>query len=154
MEMAFPFTRLNSFLCDLMECVMFNEKNQYLTAENKSFKKTILLVEDDSIISELLVQMILQETPYEVFAVPDGFEALDLVQDIKPQLLILDYWLPFMQGIEVYDLLHSTEGLEEVPAIMLSVNAPVHEVNQRQLTYIRKPFDMSKLLAAINRLLV
>ena len=152
--MAFPFTRLKSYLCDLMERVMFNEKNQYLTNENKSFKKTILLVEDDSIISELLVQMILQETPYEVFAVPDGFEALDLVQDIKPQLLILDYWLPFMQGIEVYDLLHNTEGLEEVPAIMLSVNAPVHEVNQRQLTYIRKPFDMSKLLAAINRLLV
>ena len=152
--MAFPFMRLNSYLGDLMECVMSNEKNQYLTDENKSFKKTILLVEDDSIISELLVQMILQETPFEVFAVPDGFEALDLVQDIKPQLLILDYWLPFMQGIEVYDRLHNTEGLEEVPAIMLSVNAPVHEINQRDLTYIRKPFDMSKLLAAISRLLV
>ncbi len=116
--------------------------------------KTILLVEDDAIISELLTQMIIQETPYQIFSVSDGLEALNLVKNIKPQLLILDYWLPFMQGIEVYDNLHSTEGLEEVPAIMLSVNAPVQEINKRHMTYIRKPFDMTKLLDTINRLLV
>jgi CheY-like chemotaxis protein len=132
---------------------MPNEKNQHLKDENKP-TKTILVVEDDSIISEMLVQMIAQETPYEVFSAPDALEALDLVKDIKPQLLILDYWLPFMQGIELYDRLHNTEGLEEVPAIMLSVNAPVWEINQRHMTYIRKPFDMPKLLDTINRLIV
>ena len=132
---------------------MSNENNQH--SENiKKPMKTILLVEDDSIISELLIQMIIQETPYNVFSVPDGLEALDLVKNIKPQLLILDYWLPFMQGIELYDRLHNTEGLEEVPAIMLSVNAPVREINQRHMTYIKKPFDMSKLLDTIHRLIV
>jgi DNA-binding response OmpR family regulator len=133
-----------------MECAMTNENNQHL----ENGKKTILLVEDDSIISELLTQMITQETPYKVFAAPDGLEALDLVKNIKPQLMILDYWLPLMQGIEVYDRLHNIEGLEEVPAIMLSVNAPVREINQRRMTYIKKPFDMSKLLDAIHRLIV
>ena len=58
-----------------------------------------------------------------------------------------------MQGIELYDRLHNTEGLEEVPAIMLSVNAPVREINQRHMTYIKKPFDMPKLLDAIHRLI-
>lgn len=132
---------------------MSDKNNQHL--ENvKTPIKTILLVEDDSIISELLIQMITQETPYKVFSVPDASEALDLVKNIKPQLLILDYWLPFMHGIELYDRLHNTEGLEEVPAIMLSVNAPLREINQRQMTYIRKPFDMPKLLDAIHRLIV
>lgn len=123
---------------------------------NKLVQNTqiILLVEDDTSLSELLTQMIMQETPYQVFSVSDGLEALKLVQNVKPQLLILDYWLPFMQGIEVYDRLQNIEGLEEVPAIMLSVNAPVREINKRRMIYIRKPFDMTKLLDTIHRLLV
>ena len=129
---------------------MFIENNQNL----ENVHKTILLVEDDSIISELLIQMITQETHYKIFSVPDGLEALDLVKNIKPQLLILDYWLPFIHGIELYDRLHNTEGLEEVPAIMLSVNAPVKEINQRHMIYIKKPFDMPKLLETIHRLIV
>ena len=133
---------------------MYDVKNQYAEYLPKNTMKTILLVEDDAIISELLTQMIIQETPYKVFSVADGLEALSLVKNVTPQLLILDYGLPFMQGIEVYDLLHSTEGLEEVPAIMLSVNAPVREINKRHMTYIRKPFDMTKLLDTIHRLLV
>jgi DNA-binding response OmpR family regulator len=132
---------------------MSDENHQHLAIDKKPIK-TILLVEDDSIISELLTQMITQETPYKVFSAPDALEALDLVKNIKPHLMILDYWLPFMQGIELYDRLHNTEGLEEVPAIMLSVNAPVREINQRHMTYIKKPFDMSKLLDTIHRLIV
>jgi len=134
---------------------MSNVNNQHVENENeKNPIKTILLVEDDSIISDLLTQMIALETPYQVLSAPDALEAIDLVNNIKPQLMILDYWLPFMRGIELYDRLHHTEGLEEVPAIMLSVNAPVREINQRHMTYMKKPFDMSKLLDTIHRLIV
>ena len=130
------------------------DKNIKRVENEPSAVKTILLVEDDSIIAELLVQMIAQETHYQVFAVPDGLEALDLVRNVKPQLLILDYWLPTIHGIELYDRLHNTEGLEEVPTIMLSINAPLQEINQRKMTYIKKPFDINKLLDAIHRLIV
>jgi DNA-binding NtrC family response regulator len=132
---------------------MSNVNNQHLEKIEQPLK-TILLVEDDAIISELLIQMITQETPYNICSAPDAVEALDLVKNIKPQLLILDYWLPFMHGIELYDRLHKIAGLEEVPAIILSVNAPVREINQRHMTYIKKPFDMPKLLDAIHGLLV
>jgi CheY-like chemotaxis protein len=136
-----------------MEYIMPDENIKRVENEPPAVK-TILLVEDDSIIAELLVQMIAQETHYQVFAVPDGLEALDLVRNVKPQLLILDYWLPTIHGIELYDRLHNTEGLEEVPTIMLSVNAPLQEINQRKMTYIKKPFDINKLLDAIHRLIV
>jgi DNA-binding response OmpR family regulator len=115
--------------------------------------KTILLVEDDTTIAELLVQMISQETPYQVFMVPDAPQALDLVKNIKPELLILDYRLPSIHGIELHDRLHDIEGLEGVPTIMLSVHAPLREMNQRQIMYMRKPFDMYKLLEAIDTML-
>ena len=132
---------------------MLDEKNQLFENTQASIK-TILLVEDDTTIAELLVQMITQETSHLVFAVHDGPQALELVRNIKPQLLILDYWLPTIHGIELYDRLHNTEGLEGVPTIMLSVNAPLLEINQRQIIYMRKPFDMYKLLEAIHKLLV
>ena len=115
--------------------------------------KTILLVEDDTTIAELLVQMISQETHYQVFAVPDGPPALDLVKNIEPELLILDYRLPTTHGIELYDRLHDIEGLVQIPTIMLSVHAPLREMNQRQIKHIQKPFDMFKLLAAIDTML-
>ncbi len=132
---------------------MLDEKNQLFENTQASIK-TILLVEDDTTISELLVQMITQETSHQVLAVPDGPQALELVRNIKPQLLILDYWLPTIHGIELYDRLRNTEGLERVPTIMLSVNAPQGEINQRQIMYMRKPFDMYKLLEAIHKLLI
>ena len=116
--------------------------------------KTILLVEDDTTIAELLVQMISQESHYQVFTAPDGPQALDIIKYIKPELLILDYWLPTTHGIELYDRLHDIEGLEQVPTIMLSVHAPLREMNQRKIMYIRKPFDMFKLLDTIHRLII
>src|SRR5215470_15174226 len=128
-------------------------ENKQLFENTQTPFKTILLVEDDTVIAELLIQMITQETNYHVFAVPDGPEALDLVRNIKPQLFILDYWLPTIHGIDLYDRLHNTKGLEQVPTIMLSVNAPLREIKQRQIIYMRKPFDMYKLLEEIDKLL-
>ncbi|HLX59374.1 MAG TPA: response regulator [Ktedonobacteraceae bacterium] len=116
--------------------------------------KSILLVEDDGAIAELLVQMITQETPYRVFAVPDGPQALELVKDLKPNLLLLDYWLPTIHGIDLYDRLCAAEELAQVPTIMLSVNAPLQEIKKRKITYMKKPFDVDKLLQTIHTLLV
>ena len=61
---------------------MTDERDQ-LFENIQTSTKTILLVEDDTTIAELLVQMISQETHYQVFSVPDGPQALDLVKNIK-----------------------------------------------------------------------
>lgn len=115
--------------------------------------KTILLVEDDAAIAELLVQMIVQETHYRIFAVVDGPQALQIFKDINPNLLILDYWLPTTHGIELYDRLCTTQGLGQIPTILLSVNAPLQEIKKRHMTYMKKPFDVGKLLQTIHALL-
>jgi DNA-binding response OmpR family regulator len=112
--------------------------------------KTILLVEDDIAIAELLVQLIAQETPYRVFEVSDGPQALNIVKGIKPDLLLLDYWLPSIFGIELYDRLCAAESVTQIPTIMLSVNAPLQEIKKRNITYMRKPFDVTQLLDTIN----
>ena len=115
--------------------------------------KTVLLVEDDTAIAELLVQIFAQETPYQVFCVPDGPQALEVVENIKPNLLLLDYLLPTIHGIELYDRLSAMQGLEQIPTIMLSVNPPLQEIKKRKIAYMKKPFDVGQLLQMLQAMM-
>lgn len=114
---------------------------------------TILIVEDDVNIGKFLIEAIQQETPYKFVLASDGLEALQIAEKLKPRLFILNYHLPHMNGIELYDRLHALEELEDVPAIMMSAVLPEQEVNQRSIIGIKKPFDLGILLNTIEGLL-
>jgi CheY-like chemotaxis protein len=116
--------------------------------------KTILVVEDDELIGAFLAEAISQETPYRPLLVSDGFEALKVTRDIRPSMFLLDYHLPRMNGIELYDQLHAKEGLENVPAILISANLPLSELTKRAIPGIKKPFDLDQLLQAIEKIIV
>ena len=62
--------------------------------------KMILIVEDDEMISNTIAMMIKQDTKYYPIVVPDGLTAEDVTRDIKPDLFLLDYILPDMNGID------------------------------------------------------
>jgi CheY-like chemotaxis protein len=115
--------------------------------------KMILLVEDDPNIGEVLAQAITQETPYLATLVSDGFQALNTVQGIKPNLFILDYHLPRMNGIELYDRLHALNGLLQVPALMISARLPEQELAQRNIRGMNKPLDLDDFLQTIEDLI-
>jgi len=116
--------------------------------------KTLLIVEDDTAIGSLLVQAIQQETPYQAVLVSDGFEALKMLRTLKPDLLILDYCLPGMNGLELYDTIHSVKVLEHMPVLIVSAETTVirKEIEARHLSYLQKPFELTDLLTAIERL--
>lgn len=130
-------------------------ENQKLSRANQeSSNQTILLVEDDEDISYFMTQVLTQETPYEALHVPDATSALEVADSVKPDLFILDYRLPDLNGLELSDRLHSIEGLETVPTMMISANAlPRNELHQRHITYLKKPFDLFHLLAVVEKLL-
>src|SRR5438128_8643419 len=106
---------------------------EQISGEGDITVKTVLVVEDDTGICNFLVQAISQETSYHALLVADGFQALKAVASIKPSLFILDYQLPRMNGIELYDKLHTTKGLEEIPAIVMSARLPKHEIEKRKI---------------------
>jgi DNA-binding NtrC family response regulator len=130
---------------------MSREKQQSI-AEEQEAEKTILVVEDDTSIGELVVQTLVQETPYQAVLVSDGSQALNAIHDIKPNLFILDYRLPDMSGIDLYDKLHTMQGLEDTPGIMISATLPKRELKQRALVGINKPFELSQLLDTVEKL--
>ena len=115
--------------------------------------KTILVVEDDMYIGEVLVQAITQETPFIAILVQSGDEALNTVKGIKPNLFILDYQLPRMNGIELYDQLHTNSELEQVPALMISAQLPIKELKKRNIKGMNKPLDLDEFLQTIEQFL-
>jgi len=115
--------------------------------------RSILVVEDDSDIGLFLVQAILQETPHQALLVTDGFQALKAITNIKPDLFILDYWLPSMNGIDLYDRLHAIEGLEHIPTIMISAQLPKRELQKRAIHSLNKPLELDEFLRLVEHLL-
>ena len=115
--------------------------------------KTILIVEDDADIGELYFDTISQETPHQAVLVPDGVAALNVVEEIIPDLFLLDYHLPVMNGLELYDQLHTIKGLEGIPAILITAGVLEHDISNRKLVGISKPIDLEKLLDLIEDLL-
>jgi CheY-like chemotaxis protein len=117
--------------------------------------KIILIVEDDEDVGAFLVTAILQETLYHPILVTDGFAALKTVHDLKPDLVILDYQLPRMNGIEVYDQLRARPELADVPALLMTagLGMPRHALEKRRLVSLSKPLELSTFLDMIDELL-
>ena len=124
-------------------------------ADTYETAKVILIVGDDEGIGTFLVQAIAQEMPYHPVWVKDGFAGLKLIHDLKPNLLLLDYQLPRMSGIEFYDQVRAIPGLEAIPAILMTAfsGMPRSQIDRRKLVGIGKPFELSEMLATIEQLL-
>ena len=129
-----------------------HQGTELLARETQSATKTILVVEDDMAITSFLVAAIEQETPYRAVVATDSHAALELVQHFIPDLMLLDYRLPGMNGIELYDRL---KEVASIPAILMTASRrlPQEQLQQRQLIAFRKPFELEEFLATIETLL-
>ena len=125
---------------------------ELLAREAREATKTILVVEDDVAIASFLVAAIEQETPYRAVVATDSHAALELVRHFIPNLMLLDYRLPGMNGIELYDRL---KEVASIPAILMTASRhlPQQQLQQRQLIAFRKPFELEVFLATIETLL-
>lgn len=129
--------------------------------EQPTTPKTILLVEDDEAISELLTHIITMETDYNVLTMSSDAEVITRlaeIQEIKPVLFLLDYQLPTMTSLELYDILHKQKGLESVPTIIITAlqfnEYLERRLQERNVTKLEKPFDLEDFLCYIEQTLM
>ena len=117
--------------------------------------KTILVVENDEATGELLVLAIMQETPYQVKVISQAREAVSLAKSIVPDLLILDYYLSSMTGLQLYDHLHAMNELKHIPAILMSASLECYtnEIQLRNVVGLSKPFELDDLINVIEQAL-
>lgn len=116
----------------------------------------VLVVDDDKVIQQLL-EVNLELEGYEVVKASNGEEALKMVQDIRPDLILLDVMMPKLDGREVCRRIKSDPLTAETPIIFLSARAQDMDVNSGlelgASAYITKPFDPVDLLDTVMRVL-
>ena len=115
--------------------------------------KNIFIVEDEESIGKVVQQVLSEEVPCEVKLFANGILALEAAKKIRPDLLIVNYNLPHMNGIEFYDLIHKENAGDTIPTLMISARLPYEEIGKRQIMSIEKPFDLDHLIQTVNTLL-
>ncbi len=118
--------------------------------------KTILLVEDEAAIREM-VGLALERAGFTVWYAGDGDEAERLLVDVMPALVLLDWMLPGLSGIELARRLRRDEVTRDIPIIMLTARSEeddtIRGLESGVDDYMTKPFSPRELIARINALL-
>jgi two-component system phosphate regulon response regulator PhoB len=116
----------------------------------------VLVIEDEDSLATLL-QYNLQKEGYDVALAGDGEEALLLVDERLPDLIVLDWMLPKVSGIEVCRRLRQRNETRNVPIIMLTARGEesdrVRGLDTGADDYVVKPFSMTELTARIRAVL-
>jgi len=116
----------------------------------------ILVVEDEDSLATLL-QYNLQKEGYDVAVAGDGEEALMLVDERLPDLIVLDWMLPKVSGIEVCRRLRQGKETRNLPIVMLTARGEesdrVRGLDTGADDYLVKPFSMTELAARIRAVL-
>ena len=118
-----------------------------------SLKPRVLVVEDETALVELL-RYNLEQAGFRVSVAYDGEEALASVQEDTPDLILLDWMLPLMSGIEVCRQLRRQTSTANVPIIMLTARGEegdrVRGLDAGADDYVSKPFSLEELTARLR----
>ena len=119
-------------------------------------KPTVLVVEDEAALATML-RYNLEKQGFLVQEAVDGPEALTLIAEQSPDIVLLDWMLPVMSGIEVCRQIRRSPATRELPVIMVTARTEdqdaVRALNTGADDYITKPFSLDALLARMRALL-
>ena len=117
---------------------------------------TILVVEDEPGIQDL-ISYGLRQAGHEIFCAGDAEQAMKIVNDVLPDLVLLDWMLPGMSGIELAKILRRTPRTKNIPIIMLTARSEeCDKISGLEIgadDYITKPFSTRELAARIKAVL-
>jgi two-component system response regulator (stage 0 sporulation protein F) len=115
-------------------------------------KSTILVIDDQPGIRRLLME-VLTEEGYTVYAAANGYEGIQKVKELTPDIILMDMKMPGMDGIETLRELKQINQAEKV--IMMTAYGELELVNQAKglgaFAYITKPFDIISLCTMISQ---
>src|SRR3972149_4330572 len=116
----------------------------------------ILIVDDEPFNLDLLEQE-LQDQGYVIERATDGAEALEKVPSFLPDVILLDYMMPNMNGLEVLGRLRKDETHKGIPVILLTAKATqedkIRGLDAGADDYVVKPFDSFELMARVRAMI-
>ena len=116
-----------------------------------------VLVVDDEIHIVHVVAIKLRNNGYEVITAANGAEAFELVCEKKPDIIVTDFQMPVMTGLELVEKLRRSKATKDIPVIMLTARGFAIEDEQKQdlqiSEFVSKPFSPKELLRSIQDIL-
>lgn len=116
-------------------------------------KKKVLIIDDEQDVAGLTAKL-LENSGHEVDCHFDGQGAYEVIQETKPDVILLDIRLPNVSGIDIFNRIRGEDNLKSIPVIFFSVSATDREMCLVRLGaegYVEKPFELETLLSEINR---
>ena len=122
-----------------------------------SGKRKVLIVDDDAEIVELLVDVLTRDGRFETKTASSGYEAGIATQRFRPEVILLDYMLPDVNGNVVCQTIRKNPEFENIKIIIVSGVVKQDEIEQLLKSgaedFIRKPFDVAELTSKITAVL-
>ncbi|MBN1522769.1 MAG: response regulator [Candidatus Aureabacteria bacterium] len=120
-------------------------------------KKQILIVDDDDSLRKML-KMRLTFSQYKVLEAENGEEAFEVINNSKPDLILLDIAMPDMDGYEVCKILKDNPETRDIPIVFLTaiggnIENKLQSLMVGGVDYIQKPFDGNDLMKRIEKIL-
>lgn len=123
---------------------------------NQTSKSDHILIVDDTLDNLLLVQTALERDEYRVSLAADGKTALEQVEKLLPDLILLDVMMPEMDGYEVTTRIRQNTSLPYIPILLITADERSSVVKGLDLgadDFIRKPLDLDELMARVRSML-
>jgi two-component system NtrC family sensor kinase len=116
----------------------------------------ILLVDDNTTNLQVLFQALSPEG-YELLVAQSGEQALEAVQDAKPDLILLDVKMPGIDGFETFRRLRADDETAMIPIVFISAHANVESMEEAKVLgaegYLTKPFQFDEVIAKVRAVL-
>lgn len=137
--------------------VAFMKENQIPLDQLDSGKKRVLVVDDDEAIVAMFTDLLGRDGRFEVRTASTGYEAGIITEQFRPDVLLLDFKLPDINGNVVCRTIRANPNYEHMKIIVISGVADPDEVAELQAAgadeFIRKPFDINSVIAKMTELL-
>jgi two-component system, OmpR family, alkaline phosphatase synthesis response regulator PhoP len=113
----------------------------------------ILVVEDERAVAETL-KAILEDEGYQVIVATNGRDALAILIEERPQLVVSDLMMPLMNGKALYQAMQADEQLRSIPFLVVSsLDADLVRKQIPGVMTLPKPFRINQILAAVSKLI-
>jgi excisionase family DNA binding protein len=137
--------------------VKFMKENNIPFDGLESGKKKVLIVDDDAEIVELMADVLIRDGRFDIKTAASGYDAGIMTQQFLPDLILLDYMLPDVNGNVVCETIRKNPEFESIKIIIVSGVVKQDEIDQLLKSgaedFIRKPFNIAELTGKIAAVL-
>lgn len=140
-----------------LSLIKFMKENNIPLVSVDSGKKKVLIVDDDAEIVELLFDALSRDGRFEVKTASSGYDAGVLTQQFMPDVILLDYMLPDVNGNIVCQTIRKNPDFENIKIIIVSGVVKQDEIDHLMKSgaedFVRKPFNITELINKITAVL-